>query len=141
MPEQLLKRSHLKVTPHRLEVLHALQGSRVPLCARQILQKCSGADSSTVYRILSALVQKHIIGKTVDINGVAFYHLLREAQHSHQLVCSRCHEQIAIDECPIHELSSRLSAQTGYIITSHHLELTGLCPSCAETCLMEDKSV
>lgn len=89
---------------------------------------------TTVYRNLSLLVQAGIIRRT-SVNGEAgtggarYEHIWDHEHHDH-LICSRCGKTIEFSYPAIEVLQEAVAREHGFILESHHLELTGLCPEC-----------
>ena len=105
--------------PMTAEELHELANNILPM------------NVSTVYRTLNTLTEKGILHRSVRQDGKAYYSLPKK-DHYHRLVCDLCEKVIPIDTCPLSELEETLQANTGFRITGHSLEFTGLCPECAE---------
>ncbi|MDK2807813.1 MAG: Fur family transcriptional regulator, ferric uptake regulator [Clostridiales bacterium] len=127
-----MKKSGIKVTKNRKLVLSILEQSQTPLSAQDIYQKITcqkELDYSTVYRILSIFSEHQIVLKSIGGDSIAYYQLNQD-QHGHYLVCSACHKRIVIDGCPLHAISEKLTAETGFHITGHNLEFIGECPDC-----------
>lgn len=134
MDEQILKKAGLKATPRRKEMLWILLNSGCPLTAEEVYHALSEKQScnlSTVYRALNIMAERRLLQKNVHRDGKVYYQLDLE-HHSHQLVCERCHESIPIDLCPLEQLERDLRESTGYRITGHRFEISGVCPRCAE---------
>ena len=133
MADIRLKAAGLKSTKGRELILAELDHTALALTAEELhelVSKHHRVDLSTVYRVLQTLEKHAIVQRSVSLEGVASYQLNRR-EHCHRLVCSKCRRTVIIDQCPLEELCSRLSKQTGYTITGHSLELSGLCPDCA----------
>lgn len=129
-----LKAAGLKSTKGREQILAELDHTTMELTAEELYQLVSThhqINLSTVYRVLQALEDHGIIQRSVSMEGISRYQLKRK-EHCHRLVCSRCHRSVVIDQCPIEELCRGLAERTGYTITGHSLELSGVCPDCAE---------
>ena len=98
------------------------------------MQRIAFAQSfDRVYRTLSTLAEKGLVTKCVEPDGKAYYSLACSTGgnvHHHHLVCAKCKATIELDECPIEELNKKISSETGFVITGHSMELTGLCPKC-----------
>lgn len=101
------------------EELHALAEPILPM------------NVSTVYRTLNTLTEKKILIRSVRQDGKAYYSLAKK-DHSHRLVCDLCGKVIPVDTCPLSELEETLQQKTGFRITGHSLEFTGLCPECSK---------
>ena len=131
---ELLKQVELKTTKKRRLLLFLLQGEARPMTAEELHEKASlllPMNLSTVYRTLHALTEKNLLLRSVRQDGKAYYTLCRD-RHSHRLTCDTCGKVVAVDTCPLGELEESLSEKTGFRITGHSLEFTGLCPQCAE---------
>lgn len=94
---------------------------------------------STVYRTLNTLTEKGILLRSVRQDGKAYYEFA-EKDHAHRLICKLCGKVIPIDTCPLRELEETLQKKTGFQITGHSLEFTGLCPECHEKQMQESSS-
>lgn len=132
MQEDILKKNGLRTTQSRKAVLRVLEQNHEPMTADEIFlqtRQQHELNFSTVYRILSALVEKNMILKSVGGDGVSYYQL-NNHNHSHYLVCSECHKRVPIDGCPLDEMSKKLIEETGFLITGHNLEFIGECPEC-----------
>ena len=101
------------------EELHALAEPILPM------------NVSTFYRTLNTLTEKKILIRSVRQDGKAYYSLAKK-DHSHRLVCDLCGKVIPVDTCPLSELEETLQQKTGFRITGHSLEFTGLCPECSK---------
>ena len=134
MEEELLAKNDLKQTKRRKAVLAVLEAAGTPLSAEEIYGKVVTQvhmSVSTTYRILGVLTEKGLLLKSLSQDGKTYYQL-RGTKHKHQLICTLCGESIPIDGCPLHQLEEELSKQTGYVITGHNLEFSGICPHCAK---------
>ncbi len=123
----------IKATKKRMAVLDVLKKESVPLNVKEIKSKIRNQDMdlSTVYRALSSMVEKGIINKEVGQDKKAYYSFKRK-EHCHKIICSKCKKTMTFEFCPIEKYKKSLSNKTGFIITGHSLEFTGICPSCAK---------
>ena len=89
-------------------------------------------DLSTVYRTLNTLTESGLVTKSIRDDGRAYFQLAEPqgSVHHHRIICSRCKASADIAMCPLHDLEQQILSETGFLITSHSLELTGLCPDC-----------
>ena len=134
MEEELLAKNDLKQTKRRKAVLAVLEAAGTPLSAEEIYGKVVTQvhmSVSTTYRILGVLTEKGLLLKSLSQDGKTYYQL-SGTKHKHQLICTLCGESIPIDGCPLPQLEEELSKQTGYVITGHNLEFSGICPHCAK---------
>lgn len=134
MEQNILKKADLKSTKKRQLLLFLLQKEARPMTAEELHEAANAIlpmNVSTVYRTLNTLTEKAILIRSVRQDGKAYYALPKKG-HSHRLVCDLCGKVIPIDTCPLGELEENLENKTGFRITGHSLEFTGLCPSCAD---------
>ncbi|MDD2494128.1 MAG: transcriptional repressor [Tissierellia bacterium] len=135
MIEDLLKKALLKNTKQRHMILSIIKSEKKPVTAEEIyikLNKNKGnINLSTVYRTLNILSEKNILLKILKEDGTASYQI-NDNLHNHYITCYKCHNSILIDKCPIKDFSEKISKDTGYVITGHSLQLTGLCPKCSK---------
>ena len=103
--------------------------------AEDLHEACGEAlqiDLSTVYRTMNTLVESGFITKSVHPDGKAYFQLASQqgTEHHHRIVCSKCKASADIAVCPLHHLEEQILSETGFTMTSHSIELTGLCPAC-----------
>jgi Fur family ferric uptake transcriptional regulator len=85
---------------------------------------------STVYRTLRVLVEAgHATER--DFGGAHTLFEPADAPHHDHVVCLKCGEVREFEEPVIEELQERVARRLGFRITSHRMELYGLCAACA----------
>lgn len=132
--DNILKSANLKTTKKRMIILSVLNNSPTPLTSEDILEQTSkevNINLSTIYRALNALSEKGILLKQLSSDGKTYYQI-NNRQHKHQLVCSLCNKVVLIDCCPLKKFENDLCEETGFTITSHNLEFTGICRECSK---------
>ena len=133
MDADVLKSVSMKATKKRIMILESLRTSPSPVTAEDIYEKLSQSldiSLSTVYRALNAMSDKGIIIKAVRQDGKTYFHF-NDHQHKHELICSVCHRSVDVEDCPFDEISREIAQKTGFVITGHNMEFTGICPNCA----------
>ncbi len=128
----LLKKSGLKVTDNRLSILEVLKKSSAPLTAEDIyktLENEKHMSFSTVYRSLNAMLDAGILLMQVNQDSKQYFQL-NTNEHKHIVKCIICKEAVNVDFCPMKEIEEVLAKKTGYKITGHSFEFTGICPNC-----------
>ena len=125
-----LKKAGLQTTKTRIEILNLLH-KEFPLNADQIFDKLKNdkIKISSIYRNLATFTDADIVLKSVGQDGVAYYQLNNE-NHIHQIICNNCGKTIDLDHCPVHEIEKKIEEETGFKITGHTFEFSGLCPDC-----------
>lgn len=130
----ILKQNNLKKTKTRQEILKAINQSKLPICAEEIYQKCLDKDVninlSTVYRTLNTLEEKEILIKQIRNDGKSYFQE-NNHEHKHLFICTQCSEKIVLDNCPLECLLNDLSKANDFTVTSHNIELYGLCKKCS----------
>jgi len=123
----------LKFTPQRQAVLKVLQDTRAYLSINTIHLKVKellpDTGLATVYRSLETLVDLDLAVKVHLEDGCHSYALAPEG-HRHPIVCTDCNKVIEFAECPLEDLSKKISKDTGVQIKTHFLQLFGKCREC-----------
>ncbi|MDD7305992.1 MAG: Fur family transcriptional regulator [Peptoniphilaceae bacterium] len=131
--EEILKDKGLRVTKPRSIILETIYKLKRPISAEEIY-KIIGENNqylnlSTVYRNLKTLVDKNVLLKNTDLDGVSYFQLNIQA-HKHFITCIKCGKKVTIENCPIDEFSHQVEEETGFTVRSHNFEFTGICPDC-----------
>ena len=133
--DKLLKEKKIRVTKQRKLILETLKESKNPISAEEIyeiMKKNIDVDLSTVYRNLSKLEEKDILLKTTNVDSISYYQL-NNKEHKHFITCNICHKRFLLEECPVHFLEERIEEETGFLITGHNFEFSGICPDCQKS--------
>ena len=132
--KKMIRSLHLKVTDQRLLILEALHsGKRTHVTAQEVYEIVSEKDSSlgfaTVYRFLRKLTESGLVTE-VRMGGLpARYEITPKSHHDH-LTCTHCGKICEFENTTIEELQNQVARQFGFTLTSHVLELYGVCPDC-----------
>lgn len=124
----------LKNTPMRDQVFHVLVNKA--LTAEDVFETLRKKDKkivfSTIYRILEQFSEYGIAKRMfLDNENKTRYQLLDEhAGHSHQLICTTCHQVIPLLTCPVEGLTEDIQKNTRFKIQYHQLRFYGLCQDC-----------
>lgn len=134
LAEQLRAHGH-KLTQPRRAILHALLQASTPLSPVEI-QACGQATCTdlglvTVYRTLEIMEEIGIVRPVHVADGCHGYALATPG-HTHHMVCERCHAVVEIVGCELGGFLDRIAERTGYTITGHWLEISGLCAKCQQ---------
>ena len=132
---QMLKKSDLRVTDHRLAVLLFLSKVRQPITVYELvenLRKKENIDQATVYRNLNSLQEAGLL-RRLDFNHGHAHYELQSNKSSNQLVCSNCENIERVDGISIDEIVKKMLKKSKKFkhITNHSIEIYGLCKSCA----------
>ena len=128
-----LARRGLRLTRQRRAVLAAVAGAPSSISALQVYdaarESCPELGLTTVYRTLAVLSD---IGALRRVHGPDHCEAFvpAGAAHGHTVVCSRCGSVVEFTDCDMHAVVVAAGEQTGYRITEHFLQLSGVCPAC-----------
>lgn len=132
--DEFLVRSGMRRTPERervLEQILRLNGHFTPEDVVTSFGRGREAVSlATVYRNLPVLCRAGLLRRTCLSTGEMKYELDWNRQHHDHLICAECDAVIEFEYEAIEVLQRAVAEQHGYVLTSHYLELVGLCPDC-----------
>jgi Fur family ferric uptake transcriptional regulator len=128
-----LSEKKYRLTPQRLMILSAIEGSSDHISAEEIYDQVAARyphiNISTVYRTLELLKK---LGLVYEINlgqGIVRYHAEKSGHH-HHLVCRECGAEIDIDEAALSPLRDALLRDYGFSAELRHVAIRGLCKNC-----------
>lgn len=131
--KQMVRAMNLKVTDQRLAILETLHAGRSHVSAQEVYEVvCENFPEigfATVYRFLRTLTENGFVTE-VRMGGLpARYELTPKSHHDH-LTCVACGKICEFENHHIEELQSKVAKQFGFQLTSHVLELYGICFDC-----------
>lgn len=128
--EKLFRSHSLRLTEARRAVFQALEQVESPLYISEIIAACSSHNRTSVYRTLDTFTKLSIV-ETIATGWKQRYELsdLFRAHH-HHLQCTRCGELVSIDTPGLEASISAIAQTHDYQLTSHHIELHGICNKC-----------
>ncbi len=139
--KEILKENSLRVTVSRVAVAEVLVKSKDSyLTSEEIHLKISkkkdvSCDLVSVYRVLAKYEELGIVKKSEFYNDATRYALESTEGHSahhheHFFKCTECLTIEPFSDCFVSKKEKELESN-GYQNLTHHLEISGLCPSCA----------
>lgn len=120
-----------RATTPRREVVSVVLEQERPFTAEQVVHLVPHIGRATVYRTLEILASMDIVHRLLQAGGFPAY-VVSWPGHRHHLVCSSCAAVVEFSECPVDDLVHDLAKRTRFTISTHHLELSGLCPVCRQ---------
>jgi Fur family ferric uptake transcriptional regulator len=84
---------------------------------------------ATVYRTLKILVEAGVLCRVLLEDGDLHYQLSHRGHH-HHLLCVQCGSSEDLTGCDIEEVLLTTSAQHGFELSGHWLEVYGRCRQC-----------
>jgi Fur family ferric uptake transcriptional regulator len=124
----------LRLTRQRRAVLDAIAAAPSSLSALQVYDAaragCPELGLTTVYRTLEVLAD---IGALRRVHGRDHCESFvpASAEHGHTVVCNGCGRVTEFTACDMRGIADAAAEETGYRITGHFLQLSGLCDRCA----------
>ncbi|MBN1177909.1 MAG: transcriptional repressor [Anaerolineae bacterium] len=129
---QRLQQAGYRLTAPRRAVICVLESGRRHFSPCEILERgraiYPALSRATVYRTLDLLAELGLLRPVYLGDGGARVVCVGE-QH-HHLVCLGCGHTIHFEECVVDDLAQALSERFDFQVTSHLLELYGLCENC-----------
>ncbi len=124
-----------KLTQPRRAILRAMLHTSKPLSPAEIQTRghdyCADLGLVTVYRTLELMEDLGMV-RAVHIADNCHGYVLATPGHTHHLVCEECHAVVEIEGCALGDFLDSVAERTGYAITGHWLEISGLCPECQD---------
>jgi Fur family ferric uptake transcriptional regulator len=123
----------LKVTSQRQLILDTVRKGGRHFTAQEIFENVAAKNSAigfaTVYRFLRTLSERGYVTE-VRMGGMpARYEWAAKRHHDH-LTCTNCSKIVEFENAEIERLQEKVAKQFGFVLTSHLLELYGLCNDC-----------
>lgn len=132
--ESLLEKGGVKPTSNRILVLRTLVRAGRPMGLMDLQQELVTLDKSSIFRVLTVLLDHHILHSLEDGAGTVRYEICHghdscadEDLHAH-FYCENCHKVICLDSIRLHDIALPDSFQ----IHSINFMIKGLCPDCGK---------
>lgn len=133
---QRLREGEHRITPQRLAILEVLATSKGHPSADEIYRQLRGSfptmSPATVYKTLAVLKSRGEVLELEFSEQANRYDGRRPYPHPH-VICTACGVVVDPSFLGLEELTSRMMAETGFVISTHRLDFFGLCPSCRNT--------
>jgi Fur family transcriptional regulator, ferric uptake regulator len=131
-----IARKGLKSTQQREIILHEFMKSGSHLSTEdlylKIRKKHPGIGYATVYRTLKLFAECGIAEARHFGDGQTRYESIAGEEHHDHLICTACGAILEFESQRIEELQEKVAAEHKFKITSHRLELYGICQRCSE---------
>ncbi|RBP98520.1 transcriptional repressor [Bifidobacterium aemilianum] len=118
-------------TRQKEAILEQLQRCPDFMSAHDLHRLLTEADAhiglATVYRQLNTLVEAGLVD-TVRLNDQQVFRLCKDNAHHHHLICRHCGKTVEIE--PPERWVQGIAQEHGFIVSSHTVEVFGLCPDC-----------
>ena len=97
---------------------------------RLIQKRVPSIGIATVYRTLKLLKECGLSREIRLDDGVTRYEHLYNHEHHDHLICSECGRLVEVFDPEIEKLQEKLAKKHNFKISSHKLEIYGLCSKC-----------
>lgn len=134
--KRLIREMGLKVTAQRVAILECMTSGRAHVTAQEVFEvvnaKHPDIGFATVYRFLRKMTEQGFATE-VRMGGLpARYELTPQKHHDH-LTCVSCGRIIEFENQDIERLQKSVATEHGFQLTSHVLELYGVCQGLIKT--------
>jgi Fur family ferric uptake transcriptional regulator len=136
MPKETTFIRHLRSAGQRLSsprlAIFRILVRKSPLAVPQLgdLAASHGIDRATTYRTVALFRQLGIV-RDIVAGGKRLVELSDDYEsHHHHFWCRHCGKLIDFDSPHIEQSLRQLADDMGVTITSHHVEISGLCAAC-----------
>lgn len=131
---KILNDLDIKYTKQREIILATIKQVDKPLSAEELFWLIKDVDDSislaTIYRSLALFNEKDLILKISDLSENILKYKYNKNDHSHHLVCLKCHKKIRLKKCPLISSEQNLENTYNFEIVQHSLEIFGYCQYC-----------
>ena len=129
-----LREQGLPVTPQREAVADAIFNSRGHLSVEELWNKVREQDTkvsvATVYRTMKLLNECGLAHARNFGDGQTRYEAAAGREHHDHLICTRCGTIVEFENDRIEAMQDAVARKHGFKVTSHKMELYGLCKDC-----------
>jgi Fur family ferric uptake transcriptional regulator len=132
--EDFIVQNKLKITKQRRAVLNAFLQCEDHISAEELHKLVVSTDPkvglATVYRTISLLTQSGLASELDFGDGMKRYeHNYRHSHHDH-MICTECGKIIEFNHPLIEKFQEEVASKNGFIMTSHKLDIFGICKEC-----------
>jgi len=130
--QDVLKKSGLSITKPRKDVFNALYLYGLQSIS-DLTIRCPDIDRASIYRTVALLEDLNITTRVPQ--GFKYKLELSDMflPHHHHIACSLCGKHTDIEQLNLERLLDDIALRENYKLTSHKVELVGVCPNCQAT--------
>jgi Fur family ferric uptake transcriptional regulator len=125
-----------RVTLPRRAVARLVAARDGHFTAAQLMDDAEAAGEpigrATIFRALDLFTGLGLVER-VDLPDGNHAFVICDAVHHHHAICTRCGRSTDLSEGALGEMLAAIGRQGGFRMTSHRLEVFGLCAECAAT--------
>lgn len=125
----------IRPTANRITIARFLLKATSPMSLSQMQEELETIDKSSIFRVLTLMLEHNAVHAVEDGRGVVKYELCRDSgntgnhgdYHVH-FYCNRCQSVTCFENIP----TPHLDIPVGYRPQSVNFMIKGLCPDCAK---------
>jgi Fur family ferric uptake transcriptional regulator len=129
-----LQANKLKLTPHRELILETFLENEGHRSVEDIYHTVKAIDPrigyTTVYRMMKLMIRCGLAREIELADGITRYEHLFNHEHHDHLICMECGNSIEFYNPEIEALQDAASAQLGFKVLDHKLQIYGVCRDC-----------
>ena len=129
-----LQANKLKLTPHRELILETFLDNEGHRSVEDIYHTVKAIDPrigyTTVYRMMKLMIRCGLAREIELADGITRYEHLFNHEHHDHLICMECGNSIGFYNPEIEALQDAASAQLGFKVLDHKLQIYGVCREC-----------
>lgn len=129
-----LQANKLKRTPHRELILETFLENEGHRSVEDIYHAVKAIDPrigyTTVYRMMKLMIRCGLAREIELADGITRYEHLFNHEHHDHLICMECGNSIEFYNPEIEALQDSASAQLGFKVLDHKLQIYGVCQEC-----------
>lgn len=129
-----LQANKLKRTPHRELILETFLENEGHRSVEDIYHAVKAIDPrigyTTVYRMMKLMIRCGLAREIELADGITRYEHLFNHEHHDHLICMECGNSIEFYNPEIEALQDAASAQLGFKVLDHKLQIYGVCSNC-----------
>ena len=132
--EGYISDNNLKITKQRRTVLRAFLECKIHVSVEELYQIVLKTEPkiglATVYRTLALLTKSGLASEMDFGDGQKRYESSYQTEHHDHMVCTGCGKIIEFNHPLIEKYQEEVANENKFEITSHKLDLFGLCQDC-----------
>ena len=132
--ERFIAARGLKSTRQRSLILETFFGLEGHLSVEELWEHVRKVDSrvsvATVYRTMKLLAESGLASVQNFGDGHTRYEAAVGRMHHDHLICTSCEQIVEFENVEIERLQELVAKKHGFKVTSHKMELHGLCRAC-----------
>ena len=132
--ENYISQHNLKITKQRRAVLEAFLDSEDHVSAEELYKIVSEKEPkiglATVYRTLALLTESGLAAELDFGDGQKRYEHNLDHDHHDHMICTKCGKIIEFHHPLIEKLQEDVAREHGFEMTSHKLDMFGICKNC-----------